>query len=112
MDGYEKWWGRKNPGWFEPPKARYQKGGFEIGVNPELGLELAGHRHVIKMYLKEEALTRQKIDLITSLMNHCLASGAHANDLMCVLDVRRSKLIQMGTKGGSLMPLVDAELAY
>jgi hypothetical protein len=41
-------------------------------------------------------------------LNQFVGSGG----TVCVLDVRRSKLIVPTVSGGGLLPIVDAELAY
>lgn len=112
INGYRKWWGNKSPAWFDPPSAVYSKNGFDIGVNPELGLEFNGQRHVIKLYLKDEPLTKLRIDLITALMTHVLAASVGKYSIMSVLDVRRAKLISGAGAPSALIPIVDAELAY
>src|ERR1700733_11790541 len=40
LGGYEKWWGNRTLIWFDPPSGSYSGNGFEIRVNPELGLEI------------------------------------------------------------------------
>ena len=110
--GYRKWWGNKSFIWFDPPYGAYSKLGFDIGVNPELGLEFLGQRHAIKLYLKDEALTKLRVDLITGLMSYVLSPLAGSNVIMSVLDVRRSKLISGSANVAGLMPIVDAELSY
>lgn len=112
VDGYSKWWGVKTINWFKPPTGSYTNGSFEIGVNPELGLEFGGQRFVIKLYLKAEALTKLRTDLITALMGHTLMAPAGAPVIMSVLDVRRSKLISASVSPTTHMLIVDAELAY
>lgn len=112
IDGYRKWWGNKQLKWFVPPSATYSKHGFDISVNPELGLEVNGIRHVIKLYLKDEKLTKLRIDLITSLMHESLPQEAGTKTAMCVLDVRNSKLYGPPINSAALMPMVEAELSY
>lgn len=112
ITGYAKWWGSKSFSWFDPPSAPYSKSGFDLGVNPELGLEFGGIRHVLKLYLKDEPLSKLRTDLITALMSHVLGVSAGAGTVMGVLDVRRSKLIIASSSTSHLIPVVDAELAY
>lgn len=113
LSGYRKWWGKKTFLWFEPPNSNYLKSGVEIAVNPELGLEFNSQRHAIKLYLKEDPLTKLRIDLITGLMHHTLGPLGASGTIMSVLDARRSRLISSPAPGGTaVMPMVDAELAY
>jgi hypothetical protein len=112
IDGYKKWWGNKAFSWFNPPNAKFSKHGFDISVNPELGLEFNGQRHVIKLYLKDEKLTKFRVDLITGLMKLTLSQSAGNGTLMSVLDARSSKLFTSSSGAASLEPMIDAELSY
>ncbi len=110
--GYKKWWGSKNFVWFEPPTSSYTKHGFAISVNPELGLEINGQRHVVKLYFKDEKLSKLRIDLITALMSSTLMAPPSPVTTMAVLDVRRAKLFSASQNWSALLPVADAELAY
>ena len=110
--GYRKWWGNKTLAWFDPSGSTYTHSGIEVAVNPELGLVVNGQRHVVKLYLKSEALTKTKADLIVALMHHALGSSEPAGTLFSVLDVRNSKLFTHSTTGKNFNPMVDAELSY
>jgi hypothetical protein len=112
IDGYKKWWGNKALGWFNPPNAKFSKHGFDISVNPELGLEFNGKRHVVKLYLKDEKLTKFRVDLITGLMNLALSQPAGNGALMGILDARSAKLFTSSGGTASLEPMIDAELSY
>lgn len=112
VDGYRKWWGRKTLEWFVPPRAVYSAHGMDIIVNPELGLVINGHRHVVKMYLKSEALSAFKVEVITSLMQFQLRAMVHPEDKFAVLDVRESKLFVADPAPPVSVPIVNAELAY
>jgi hypothetical protein len=54
IDGYRRWWGRKNLSWFDPPSSAWSAYGVSVRVNPELGLTINGTPYLIKMYLKSE----------------------------------------------------------
>lgn len=111
IDGYKKWWGRNSFQWIEPLRGNYRVNGIEIIINPELGLKIKSEDYVIKLYFKEDALSKFKSDIITSLMTMKLRSAANQNLKMSVLDIRNSKLFTYsGTS--SLKPMIDAELAY
>lgn len=112
VDGYKKWWGRKELSWFNPPRDTYSSAGVEISVNPELGLEINGQRHVIKLFFKDEALTTFKTEIIIDLMEFLLRSKVQPNDIFAVLDVRESKLYSNGPHPSASMPIVNAEIAY
>jgi len=111
IEGYKKWWGKKEITWFKPPRDAYTRNGFEIILNPELGLNINDERYVIKLYFKSDSLSVQRIKIITDLMEHQLRSQVKKADKFGILDVRNSKLHLAGGTSSSI-PLVNAELAY
>ncbi len=110
--GYKKWWGRKTLAWFNPPRGIYSTNGFDITVNPELGLLINGERHIIKLYLKNDALTTFKTEIIIDLLEHQLRASAAPTDKFAVLDVRESKLFAENPHAPASIPIVNAEIAY
>lgn len=111
IEGYKKWWGKKEITWFSPPRDLYVRNDFEIILNPELGLQINGERHVIKLYFKADPLSVQRIKIITDLMEHQLRSKVKKTDKFGILDVRHSRLHTASGVPTSI-PLVNAELAY
>lgn len=89
--GLRKVLGRKQVTWFQPPKSNYTIGPVILNVNPELGVEIQGTPHVIKLYLKEDELTRYKVQLILHVLEQAF-SGSTAAPKFGVLDARRGKL--------------------
>lgn len=112
IDGYRKWWGKKTVSWFEPPRNIYGHAGIDVAVNPELGLVVDGTRHVIKLYLKADPLTKLRVDLVTVLMEVSLRSKCQPGDVLALLDVRQSKLFTVSAQVKPTRAVVDAELAY
>ncbi len=112
IEGYKKWWGRKDISWFEPPRAEYTSGDVTVLVNPELGLEFNGVRYIIKLYLKDEKLEKLRIDPALVLMELALRAKAQPQDVIALLDVRKSKLHLLGVDVARTKPMVDAELGY
>jgi len=110
--GYRKWWGSKTLNWFTPPVATYSQSGIDVAIAPELGLSINGQRHALKLYLKTEALTKTKADLIVSLMQHALGPQSAGTDSFSVIDVRNSKLFTHTATGKNFKSMVDAELSY
>jgi hypothetical protein len=110
--GYKRWWGTKKLTWFAPPAAVHSGHGVDVSVNPELGLEINGIPHLVKLYFKEEGLTKNRIDIITHLMAEELATRSPAGAVMGVLDVQRGRLIVPTVAVPGLKAIVDAELAY
>lgn len=112
IKGYRKWLGSKSPGWFEPPRAEYSQGDVNVVVNPELGLDISGIRHLVKLYFKAQTLSKVKADLVTCVMEEALRPLAQPSDIMSLVDVRAGKLFRGGGADGKLRAIVDAELAY
>lgn len=110
VSGYKKWWGRKDLQWFEPPSGTFEAHGIGVRVNPELGLSINGRRHLVKLYFKADKLTKNKIDLITHIMETSLTLSSEV--VMAVLDCRRSKLISPTVPIKGLDGTLRAELAY
>lgn len=112
LNGYAKWWGKKPIKWFQPARSTYSKSGIDVTVNSQLGLEIDGVPHLIKLYLKPDALSKSRVDLITVLMDSQLRDIAPHNTIMAVLDVRRGKLFPLSVNGKPVKAMIDAELAY
>lgn len=110
--GYRRWWGNKSLVWFSPPSGMFTAHGIDVRVNPELGLNVNGTPHLIKLYFKTEQLTKTRIDIITHLMQSNLARRAPAGCTMSVLDCRNHKLISPTVPIAGLGAVLDAELAY
>ncbi len=103
--GHRRFMRRHAASWFDPPKGTWSHGGIVVQVNPELGLEIAGVRHVVKLYFKADRLPKRNVATIARLMEKALADGSD-RARFGVLDVRRGTLHE---SGGS-MPGIDALL--
>lgn len=115
IQGYDKWWGKKNIAWSAPFSATYSYQDIDIGINPELGLIIDGEPYLVKLYLKDESLQKLRIDIVLALMECALRDGAPTNCKMAVLDVRSSKMFCSANDPAAsekLMKMVNAELAY
>ena len=114
VSGYKKWWGNKQIIWFEPPNDLFSSHGVDVSVNPELGLEINGASHLVKLYFKGEPLAKNRIDIITHLMAAVLTNScpSPSSTVMSVLDVRRSKLISPTVPIPAIGGILEAELAY
>jgi len=111
MDGYKKWWGQKTLRWFSPPRVIYEQHGVEVIVNPELGLDINGTRHLVKLYFKTDRLSKLRVDIITRLMESTLRPQCRNDEVVAVLDVRQAKLFPFHGAAAS-MAMINAELAY
>ncbi|WP_296280507.1 hypothetical protein [Pseudoxanthomonas sp.] len=112
IKGYKKWWGNKSLAWFNPPGSTYSQAGFDVAVNPEIGLTINGQRHVLKLFLKTDPLTKTRADLIVTLMAHVLGPMDKTDTEFCVIDVRNGKSYSHSSTSKNFKPMVDAELSY
>lgn len=111
VDAYKKWWGRKSLGWFAPQTLPFSRGPISVSVNPELGLDVNGERHLVKLYFKKDPLAKNKVDVITHLMAVVLSSR-FPGVTMSVLDVRSSRLISPTVPIDGLDAMINGEMAY
>lgn len=109
--GYSKWWGKKDLKWIEPQREIYSKNGIDVIINPELGLDVDGQKYFIKLYLKSDPLSKNRADLILSLLGSVFSIEKKKGIKMAILDVRNSKLFVEPSKKVPVA-VVDAELAY
>ena len=109
---YNSWWGRKKISWFVPPRSTWTPAAsvFGVTVNPELGLEINGTRHVVKLYFKADPLSKARVDIITHLMHDELAASNPGTEFS-VLDIRKRKLHTVVPPTGLRSALLG-ELAY
>jgi hypothetical protein len=112
IDGYKKWWGKKSIGWFNPPRGTYTSSGFDIAVNPELGLIIDGKRVVVKLYNKAEPVNKYLIDMVPLLMELVLRASCEPADAVALLDVRKGKLHYLSVNPATAKFGLDAEMAY
>lgn len=113
VEAYRKFWGRKNIGWFTPPRGTYSHSGVDVIVNPELGLIIDGQSIVVKLYMKGDDVSKAQIDLIPVLMEVVLRSQVKDGVLMALLDVRKGKLHYLGTSSmATSTAMINAELSY
>ncbi|WAS94052.1 hypothetical protein [Nannocystis punicea] len=109
-DAYLGWWGQRRIEWFEPGWQIGYLQGLPISVNPELGLEIDGRPHVIKLYFKEDPLPHTLSDIAARLMARVLREQTPREAAIAVLDVRRKRLLCMNDRP-DLDILLDAEVA-
>lgn len=111
-NGFKKWMGRKKIEWFQPPKREYGSNKIVVNVNPEIGAEINGVPHLIKMYFKSDNLPKNHALVSTHLMESCLKSDCPDGTIITVLDVRRGKLIESKPSSGTIDVALRGELAY
>lgn len=109
IDGYKKFWGKKKIDWFDPPFYHWLTGDLDIKINPELGLAFDNKFYVIKLFLKADKISKDKLSQILSLMESQLREKTGDEVIFAVLDVKNSKLYE-NTKGDfTYLPLLEGE---
>lgn len=109
VQAYKKFLGRKRVTWFDPPSAEWQPAGLRVRINPELGLNINGIPHVIKLYFKKEDLSKKRVEIVLLLLQSTLRSRTKHNTQFGVLDVQRAKLFATSEADVSLLPLLKGE---
>jgi hypothetical protein len=112
--GYKKWWGKKSLIWFNPPSTSYSNSGVAITVNPELGLDVNGTPHLIKLHFKSAPLAKNRVEIITHLMAITTSTlcPSPSTTVMSILDVRRGQLFSPAVPIPGMTDILNAELAY
>lgn len=108
--GYKSFRGKKQIKYFAPPRGNWTAQGVRVSLNPELGLEIKGSPHVIKLYFKADQPRKLEVRAILSLMDAEL-QNPNGSLIMGVLDVRRGKLITDNPPNPALMALMQGEAA-
>ena len=99
LDGYKKWRKKHQITYFSPSTAHWNHGGLSISVTPELGLNINGVPHLIRIYFDKPPLAKKRIDVALQLMNLACKNKAPSGCAMGILDVRNSRLFtQSGTQ--------------
>ena len=88
---YKKWLGRKSANWIGTAAVDWEGPGLVVRVNPELGLELNGNRHSIKLYFRAEKLSAFRAQSTLGLLSLAMPQN-DGGRLRAILDVRNGKL--------------------
>ena len=110
VQGYKKFLGKKTISPFTSVKDKWDRGDMQVRVNPELGLDIDGVRHVVKLYPNKEHLDRKRADMMLVMMKDALVE-LDADVQVAVLDIQRGKLYTKPHPKMSLLPLLEAEVA-
>jgi hypothetical protein len=109
--GLKKFIGRKQYTWFDPPKQNHAIGALTLNVNPELGLDIHGVHHVVKVYLKDDPpLTKPRIQIILHVMEQALTDPSTPRTF-AVLDARKGRLHTSGPQPTGIAALLAGEAA-
>jgi hypothetical protein len=91
ISAYKTFLGRKKVKWFEPPYKHWRYNDLSIKINPELGLDINGKNVVIKLYFKSEKITKNRVDIILTLLKKELITQK-SEFSVALLDIRARKL--------------------
>lgn len=109
---YMKWWGSKQLKWARPPRGRFSEAGVDVVVNPDVGFVLDGVPHFLKLYFKDERLSKSRVAIATHLMELSLRNKVTDNAVFGVLDVRRGRVITANKPTAALSACLHAEIGY
>lgn len=108
---YKSFLGRKSIQSIPVKKATWQYSQLEVRANPELYLTINNQRHLIKLYFKSEALSKNRIASIQLLLQLAFDGKIDQPVKFCILDVRRNKIYSTDSADRSLLPLLEGEAA-
>ena len=87
IERYKEWLQGKTISYFKPPRDRYRFSQTEIVANPEIGLEIDGAPHIIKLFFNKEGISGHRANYIICIMNILWPNYMNA-----VLDLRSMNL--------------------
>lgn len=114
VSNYVSWWGDRELPWWGKVGGTFTSNGFDVRVNPELGLTIDGENYAVKLYLaknKEDKLTTSRLGILGLLMHRILGPQTDGSVKMGVLDVGSSKLHTLGPGDHRAATLLEAEMA-
>jgi hypothetical protein len=95
MTALRHWVERRNATLFDPPEglARSPNRGLTVRLNPELGVEFKGSRHVVALWAtKKPPLSTRVAGVGVKLLQDALAHGEFADCQFNVLDLRANRI--------------------
>ncbi len=107
IDGYKRWLGRKTAQWTGVTSTLWQYDDLIVSVNPELGLEINGRPHRIKLYFKQDQLTKRRVQTILHLLR--TTAPSEPNTRLGILDVSRARFIPLDTPAPGINALLQGE---
>ncbi len=111
VEGYRRFLSSAKITWFNPPAGAYKLGGLEININPELGLNIDGVPHLIKMYFRGEPLSSKRVQVVLNLLTSSGLSAAVPGCVFAMLDVRKARLHTLRAPNPRLNLLLRGEAA-
>ena len=88
---YQSFLGSQPMRWFAPPSTLLPIDDLEIEVKPELGVEIDGVPHILKMHFRGGPLAQKRVNLVVGILVSALGSTRSGAEFG-VLDVPRGRL--------------------
>lgn len=111
VKGYEKFLASTGATFFEPPAGTLKMGGLTININPEIGLDIGGVPHLVKLYFRGEALSARRVAITLDLMAQSGIAQRVPGAVLAVLDLRKAKLHTLGATNPRVSLLLRGEAA-
>jgi len=111
IKGYKRFLGRKYIRWVDPLSGNWLYDKLSVKVNPELGLRIDADRYLVKLYFKDEAPTKNRVEIVLEMMKTVLGANAPQGTQMAVLDVSKGKLYTQTVAIPQLSVLLEGEAA-
>jgi hypothetical protein len=89
IEGLGRWAKRKAFGRSRRKPGTWTSGELTVAVNPEIALDINGDKTAVKLYFRQEQLSKPRVDTLL----HLLKSTVPGNVAPAILDVARGKLI-------------------
>ncbi len=110
IEGYCRFWGRKNIEWQTPPRKSWSIGNVRVELNPELGVKFKDKTMFIKLFINSDSsMDKRHADLILALMETELRDKVKDDAIFAILDVKRGKLFEYRNTDRTLYALLKAE---
>lgn len=109
IKGYQKFLGKKEVEWFDPPINHWTYKELDIKINPEAGLKINDQPYIIKFHFKKEPLAKNRAQTIIQLMELNLNENCEENCEFAVLDIQNSKLLKKDQRMNNINILTYAE---
>ena len=108
ISGYKKFLKSTKPSWFKPHKAQWEFEDLVIRINPEVGFQTGGEDVLVKLYFKQEPITKARVQVALGIMN---AAQKNKKYKVGILDVVRSKLYVSSAQTPQMDALLKGEAA-
>ena len=106
IKGYKKFLKSTSFEWFKPHHAQWVFEDLVVRINPEVGLVVGGELILVKLYFKQEPLSKSRVQVALSLMS---AGQKDKKFQVGILDVVRSKLYKQTLQSVQMEALLRGE---